>query len=383
MLRIPGKIPIAISPFFWLTAALIGWINSMGSGSPFLLTLIWVFVIFISILVHEFGHALTSRFFGQTPRVELVAFGGVTYQEGNRLRGWREFIVILNGPLFGFVLFLFTLMLLNTGWFKSPVTLAMLQIFVWVNLFWTIVNLLPVMPLDGGQLVRVICESISKGNGLKYALFFSMLFSALLACFFFFIGYFLIGAIFFLFTFQNFATWRRVRVMTDQDQNDDLTHELKEIEDLLAKDHKAAALPRLEEIRQRAKRGLIFNLTTQYLASFRAEEGNFQEVYHLLSPIKKHLSPESTIHLHRAAYEMKDYPLVMELSGTTFQYFPDPDVALYNAEASAVLKQVEPAIGWLKAARKCGINNLKTIIEKEAFTSIREIPEFRDFWNSL
>jgi len=383
MLRIPGKIPIAISPFFWVTAALIGWINSMGSGSPFLLTVIWMFVIFISIIVHEFGHALTSRFFGQSPHIELVAFGGVTYQEGRRLRGWREFIVILNGPIFGFLLFLVTLLLLNSGWFQGAVALAMLQIFVWVNLFWTVVNLLPVMPLDGGQLLRVICESISRGKGLRYALFLSMIISALFACYFFFIGYFLIGAIFFLFTFQNFASWRRVRVMTDQDQNDDLTLELKEIEELLANDRKHAALPRLEDIRRKAKKGLIYNLTTQYLAAFRAEEGNFQEVYNLLAPIKKHLSAESVIHLHRAAFEMKDYPLVVELSGTTFQYFPDPDIALHNAEASAALKQVEPTIGWLKAARKCGIDNLQAVIEKEVFASVRETSTFQNFLKSL
>ena len=41
--------------------------------------MIWVFVIFISILVHEFGHALTACYFGQKPRIELVAFGGLTY----------------------------------------------------------------------------------------------------------------------------------------------------------------------------------------------------------------------------------------------------------------------------------------------------------------
>ena len=383
MLRIPGKIPIAISPFFWITAALIGWINSSGSGSPFMMILIWMFVILVSILVHEFGHALTARFFGQTPRIELVGFGGLTYQEGARLRGWREFLVVLNGPVFGFLLFFFSLFLLNTGWFTSLSMVFMLKIFTWVNLFWTAVNLIPVMPLDGGQLLRVVCESISKGKGLRYAIAWSMVFSALCAFFFFYIGYFLVGAIFFLFAFQNFASWRSTRVMTDHDQNDDLTSDFREIEELLMKNKKQEAIPRIEEVRKKAKKGLIFNLTTQYLASFRAEEGNFKEVYSLLAPIKKHLSIEATIHLHRAAFEMRDYGLVVDLSGSCFQHFPDPNIALHNAEACASLSQVEPTIGWLKAARKCGIDNLKAITDKEAFASIREFRPFQDFLRSL
>ena len=104
------KIPLKISPFFWVTAGLIGWINSMGTFHPFILTLIWIGVIFVSILIHEYGHALTSRYFGQHPRIQLVAFGGLTIPEGKRLKGWREFLVVLNGPLFGFLLFLFFLL---------------------------------------------------------------------------------------------------------------------------------------------------------------------------------------------------------------------------------------------------------------------------------
>lgn len=383
MLRIPGKIPVTISPFFWVMAALIGWINSMGSKTPFILTLIWISVIFISILVHEFGHALTARFFGAIASIELTPFGGLTHREGRRLKGWREFLVILNGPLFGLVLFGLSLSLLNTGYFTSAVVVLMLKVFAWVNLFWTLANLIPVIPLDGGQLLRVIFESIFKSKGLRYAIFTSMMIATLFAIFFFFVGYFLIGAIFFLFTFQNFAAWRHFRVMSETDQSDDLKTDLKEVEELIANNQKQEAMPRLQQIRKRAKKGLIYNVTTEYLASFSAEAGEFKEVYELLSPIKKHLSPESVIHLHRAAFEMKDYLLVADLSGICFQHFSDPSVALHNAEAFACLKRIEPTIGWLKAARKCGIANLKPILEKEGFSSIRENPLFQDFINSL
>lgn len=376
------KIPIKISPFFFVTAALIGWINSMQTSHPFILTLIWIGVIFISIMVHEYGHALTSRYFGQQPRIHLVAFGGLTYPEGPRLRGWREFLVVLNGPVFGFLLFLLCLFLLSTGFFENPYMLYTLKIFTWVNLFWTIVNLLPVMPLDGGQLLRVVLESIFGAKGLKYAIFTSMLLSCGFSVSFFFIGYFLVGAIFFLFAFQNFDAWRKSRVITESDRSDEITKGMKEIEDLLNSNQKEAAIPKLEEIRTKAKKGMVFNLATQYLAALKAEKNEHRAVYDLLAPIKKHLNPESKLYLHRAAYEVKDYALVMELAGPSFQLLPDPKIALNNAEACAALSQAEPAIGWLKAAHKGGIDNLSSILSKEIFDPIRETEDFKKLLNS-
>ncbi len=372
------KIPIKISPFFFVTAALIGWINSAQTSHPIILTFIWMGVIFISILVHEYGHALTSRYFGQKPRIQLVAFGGLTYPEGPRLRGWREFLVVLNGPIFGFLLFLLCLFILSTGFFENPYALYSLKIFTWVNLFWTIVNLLPVMPLDGGQLLRVVLESIFGAKGLKYAIFTSMLLSCGFSIVFFFIDYFLVGAIFFLFAFQNFTSWRQSRVVTESDRSDEITKDMREVEDLLNSGQKEAAIPKLEEIRTKAKEGMIFNLTTQYLADLKAEKNEYKTVYDLLNPIKKHLNPESKLLLHRAAYEVKDYQLVIELAGPSFQHLPDPQIALNSAEACAALSQAESAIGWLKAAHKGGIDNLEQILSKEVFNSIRETPAFKD-----
>ena len=375
------KIPIKISPFFWVTAGIIGFVNSSGSGHSFILTLIWIGVIFVSILVHEYGHALTSRYFGQRPRIQLIAFGGLTIPEGKQLRGWREFLIVLNGPLFGFLLFLFFLFILSTGGVENPYALYTVNVFIGVNLFWTVVNLLPVMPLDGGQLLRVVFESIFGARGLKYAIFTGLLLSILCALIFFFVGYFLIGAIFFLFAFQNFDAYRKSRVLTESDRREDLAGDLKEIEDLLMREQREEVIPKLEGVRQKAKQGMIFNLTTQYLAALKAEKHDYQTVYNLLKPIKKHLKADSQIHLHRAAYEVKDYPLVVELAGPSYQLLPDPHIALSSAEACAALAKVKPAIGWLKAAHKGGIDDLTSILTKEVFDPIRNDPAFQQFSN--
>ncbi|MBI3236519.1 MAG: M50 family metallopeptidase, partial [Chlamydiales bacterium] len=265
-MKIP-KIPIKVSPFFWLTAALIGWLSSMGMKQMLISTLIWVGVIFVSVLVHEMGHALTALCFKRKSRIELVAFGGATYPEGPKLKGLKEFIMVLNGPLFGFFLFLLSSLFLKLSLFTSPIALYTLMIFQWVNLFWTLANLVPVMPLDGGQLLRIICESIAGARGLNIALLISAVISAVASFLFFLLGYFIIGALFFLFAFQNFDAWRKTRIITESDQKEEFTTELKEIENLMLHDNKEEVLVRLEAIRKRVKKGILFTITSQYLAA--------------------------------------------------------------------------------------------------------------------
>ncbi|MEM7174984.1 MAG: site-2 protease family protein [Chlamydiota bacterium] len=383
--RLFGKIPLAISPFFWVTAAIIGWLGSrFFPGVPFFAALlIWVGIIFISILVHELGHALASLGFGQRPRIELVAFGGLTYPEGKQIKKWQEFLVVLCGPLFGFGLFLIASAILALGQIQTPILYNSIRAIAIINFYWTVINLVPVLPLDGGQLLRVIFEGIFKAKGVKYAHFLSLTLSALLCLGSFFIGFFFGGIIFSIFAFQNFTAWRQLRVITDNDRDGNLTAELKEIEELLIKERVEEAIPRLEAARKRAKEGVIFNLTSQYLATFKAQQKSYREVYDLLAPIKKHLTPESQVHLHSAAYEVSDYPLVAELAAVCFRLFPDPLVALHNAEAYAATSQVEPAIGWLKAAHKSGIADLKEIIHRPTFDPIRRDSLFQSFLSSL
>ncbi len=64
-------------------------------GQSFLGMLIWVAIIFISVLFHEMGHALTAACFGQSPQIELVALGGITHyngREGQKLSFSKQFL---------------------------------------------------------------------------------------------------------------------------------------------------------------------------------------------------------------------------------------------------------------------------------------------------
>jgi stage IV sporulation protein FB len=216
MIRIPGKIPISIHPLFWLFSGLIGFLYSRNIVG----TLIWMGIIFISVLFHELGHALTALLFGRKPRIELVAMGGLTYHDGEKLKYWKQFFITLNGPLFGFLLFGFAYFL--EGQISDPLFQRILINLQSVNLIWTIVNLLPVLPLDGGQLVRIGFEAIFGALGLRHALLFSSLVSGGVALTFFLYQSLLLGSIFFLLAFNSFDQWRKLKHLKAVDSRETL-----------------------------------------------------------------------------------------------------------------------------------------------------------------
>ena len=118
----------------------------------------WMVIVFISVLIHELGHALAFRAYGFQPSIALVSLGGETRpNSGGTLLWYRSVLVSLAGPLSGFVLGA----LCGVGYFFFPKeeTGALAFFLYWffaANLFWTIFNLLPVPPLDGGHVLSTV-----------------------------------------------------------------------------------------------------------------------------------------------------------------------------------------------------------------------------------
>ncbi|GAB4184563.1 MAG: hypothetical protein Tsb0015_00680 [Simkaniaceae bacterium] len=374
-MRLPGNIPLSISPFFWLVAALIGFVYTQN----FIGTLIWIAIIFISVLFHEYGHALTSLFFGQRPRIALVPFGGVTYPEGPRIKLWKEFLVVFNGPLFGFILYLLATLLLQIPVLNQPILFQSIKSLQLINLFWTILNLLPIMPMDGGHLLRIVLESFFGVKGLKYTLMTSLVISLVFSLAFFLVGAFLVGAIFFLFAYQNFETWRRMRNIAESDRRDDLRETLAEAEAALKKGRLQEAVSLLEDVRKKAKSGIIFQMATDTLAKVFFEMEEPQKSYELLKSVEKNLDIDSKLILHETAFEMEDWQRVKNLAAECFQNEPSKELALRTSMACAQLREPVAAVGWLEAAVKQGLENMEEIVSDDRFDPIRDSEAFQKF----
>jgi Zn-dependent protease len=378
MIEIPGKIPVAISPFFWVCAGLIGWLNSPSVTGM----LIWVGIIFVSVLFHEFGHAIAAVLFRQSARIQLVALGGLTSYEGPKLKFWQQFIIVFNGPLFGFFLFLgATIALQMHVW--PPLGFAILKASQVANLFWTVVNLFPVLPLDGGQLLRIVLEGIFGLRGYKVSLLIGAVLATIGALGFFLLQAYLAGAFFFLFAFQSFDLWQKSRSATVQDRDDDLRHLVEEAEKMLQEGRKSDADQLFTEVRTKAKSGLLYQAATQYLAFLYFQAGRKNDAYDLLLSIENTLADESKVLLHELASDRQNWPLVVKLSTECYQLAPSQQIALNNARGFAHLHQPKPAGGWLQTAYGEGPFNLEKVLNEEAFQGIKQDPDFQHFIQML
>lgn len=377
MIIIPGRVPIAIHPFFWLFAVLIGYLNS-GSIVG---TLIWIGIILLSVLFHEFGHALTALAFKQSAQIQLVALGGVTSFDGPKLKFWKQFLIVLDGPIAGFVLFLIATLFLSAP--LSPVVRGVVVTIQMVNLFWSIINLLPVLPLDGGQLLRIALEGFFSVKGFKASLLIGMTFAVLLSFYFFLAQAFLVGAFFFLFAFQSFDMWRKTRKASAVDREEDFKKMLEQGALLLQQNDKAGAEKIFEDVRSKAAGGLLAAAASQYLAYLYAAEGKRREAYELLLSCREDLEDVGTGLLHELAFEMLDYATVTDLSAECYQLAPNQSVALRNARAFAALNKPEPAGGWLQTASQHGPFDLKKILEEEVFVNVVNDQVFRQYVDPL
>lgn len=371
-----NRISIVIHPFFLLTAGLIGWLNTMNIVG----TIVWMVVIFISILVHEYGHALTAIAFGQGAEINLVALGGLTKRNGGKLALWKEFLIVLDGPLAGFLLCGIAYLL--STWVKSDSVLLKqsLQVAIFINFFWTIVNLLPIHPLDGGQLLAIVLEGVFGVRGYKAALFISFLLGLAISIAFFAYHMVLAGALFTMLTFESFRNWQDSLAMTRQDQNLELQKMMDQAEHDIVEKHFDEATKKLQHIRQETQQGILYNRATQMLAKLMLYQEHPKESYDLImSQNKEDLSPDLIVILHKLAFNFHDWNTVTEIGNRCFQEKQTEEVALANAIAHAAKGNTKNAIGWLSWAKQADSPNLKQTILRPEFDGIRSSCEMQAF----
>jgi Zn-dependent protease len=191
------------------------WGAETGSGVGIL---IYIAVFFVSVLIHELGHAMVMRIFREDPRIVLYWNGGLAISDGgggspwnisfrNRSRSQHEQILIsFAGPAAGFLLAFLTLALLKAldvgitpsfdwlpvfsfEWAGSDLeNNDYLQLALWafftINFYLNLLNLVPVYPLDGGQIARSLFLEANPWQGLKFSLIVSLVVAGIIALLF-------------------------------------------------------------------------------------------------------------------------------------------------------------------------------------------------------
>ncbi len=164
--------PVYADPSYFLLLVFFGFgYLEEGMGAFFMVA----FAVTASLLVHEFGHVFAAKTNGFQSVVMLWGMGGMTYPSG-MARGWRSVWMSMAGPLAGLFLWAVTWFVFMPPWgvdlglktdlgavlepYRAigPYQLTLGDLLwmqlCWINLVWSILNLLPVFPLDGGQVLR-------------------------------------------------------------------------------------------------------------------------------------------------------------------------------------------------------------------------------------
>lgn len=193
--------PVRISPWFWLAAILLG--QGASGGNPQRL-LVWIAAVFVSILIHELGHAFAFRHYGTSSQIVLYHFGGLAipassgaaWGQSNRTHDPRHHLIIsAAGPGIQILSAVALYLLFNLGgyqvntsffpfWEQSDPSLDVKEIsnnfvrwfvfyYMYISIFWGLLNLLPVYPLDGGQISRDLFMLFGGRNALPHSLMFS------------------------------------------------------------------------------------------------------------------------------------------------------------------------------------------------------------------
>lgn len=193
--------PVRIAWTFWIGAVVIG--HSFASSfdtllqglSPgiFPLLLVWTVCLFVSILIHELGHAFAFRYYGMDSSIVLYHFGGLAIPSSMRRRGEAGFVnafsppqlseladllIALAGPVAqllsafvlagavrasGYQVVVFERMpwplsqlgpVFDGQPIESVALFTMVFFYVYPSVLWALLNLVPVFPLDGGRVMR-------------------------------------------------------------------------------------------------------------------------------------------------------------------------------------------------------------------------------------
>lgn len=197
----------------------------LDSELPLPAMALWAVTVFVSILIHELGHAFTARHYGgSVDSVLLYAMGGLTrWRRGHRGRN-RRFLVSAAGSGLQILVGLAVFGLARQGLFGDAAMLSMrspVQInfwwagyreyyvafvagaFVWVSVFWGLLNWVPVAGLDGSHMLRELMVKINPETGVLHSKIIGLIFSVLLAVILFQYGFRFAPFIFLWFAIQD------------------------------------------------------------------------------------------------------------------------------------------------------------------------------------
>jgi Zn-dependent protease/predicted transcriptional regulator len=167
-------IPFFINPSWFFILALVTW--SYGSGltqfpeltgiMPWFLGLVTALLLFSSVLAHELGHSFVAIAQGiPVKSITLFIFGGLATLEKESETPLQAFLVAIAGPVVSLLLFGLFTVVASTAPLTTPLQ-AIISLVAYINLVLAAFNMIPGLPLDGGNVLKAIVWKVT-GNPNK------------------------------------------------------------------------------------------------------------------------------------------------------------------------------------------------------------------------
>ncbi|MGE0128135.1 MAG: site-2 protease family protein [Blastocatellales bacterium] len=428
---------VKIDPSFLFICALLAY----GRLSEPVFLVEWLAVVFVSIIIHELGHALTVRAFGLSPQILLYSMGGLTsWSEEKALPPPKRIAISLAGPFAGF---LFGGLVLAAGHalpglFDAEFGRQVYIDLLWVNFGWGVFNLLPALPLDGGNVVYSIEQWMTgKASGVITRVV-SLVVAGGAALLAFLAGWMWIAFIMVLFVWNNgsalfqliqFGRDNRVGPLLDQAReavkNDDGATAVRLAQEALSSAHSA-------EVKLEAQRILVQGLILAgdidrgrseadrlrsvhgHAALLQALAGLERDQLPRAIPVIEHaykssLSPDLNFvfanalitagrlreaapliaeqrqpeyaaglytMLQRAAFDSGEYELSSDAGRRAFDLTKEPGAAYNIACAEARAGRDDEALAWVERAVEVGFRDADALASDPDLAALRSRPEF-------
>lgn len=431
------RIPIKVEVSFFVLVIFLG----LSRARDLTLIVEWVAVVFVSVLVHEFGHALTGRAFGLEPEIRLYQMGGLTsWRAETDVTPLRHVLISLAGPFTGFFLGACVFVL-------GPVFLRAMQTdlvstiyfdLLWVNIGWGIWNLLPILPMDGGQVLATLEEWLRKRSDRLVSHSISMVAALAIAVAAFNWRALWIGFLAIYFVYLNGAAlFHQLQVYRDRN----LYKLLDDVRAAAERDELDSALKILAQIRARAKTDdakrnaahltVVVYLKQEKLEAAEAElrrytvlfggnsylqgalyffKGEMAEALHHLKPVFE-AYPEReigimlcktlvatgdfaaafdlcshpalaevrwglTVEIQAAAFDRGDFKFSTTAGIAAYDQKANPNVAINVACAFSREANLREALLWISRAIDSGFTDEQVLRSDPDLEAVRSLPEF-------
>jgi stage IV sporulation protein FB len=367
------NIPVHIAPTFWIFFLLFTNLYRECSIEGLILGGVLIF----SLLVHEYGHAFTALYFGAQPEIILEAFGGHARYNSFKMTLKQQFLITLNGPLLESLLIVLPFSLLKSGIFEDHYYIQyFLSATMRLNLLWCLLNLLPVLPLDGGHLLSYLLMTRFGSRGQKASLIIGMCCVLCVVPYLYLHDFFFFGTFLLLLGFQNYQMLKKAG-LGDSNPFNSYARGIEAIknDDL---DHAKAILKKL----LKSKDKQVKNSAAEGLAKIYYQQKQNQKSYELLLQADHQLLKEGKCLLCKLAFERKNYALIGTYARDIYAIEPSYEIALLNSKAFASMNQPLRAGAWLHTASQFDIatgDDFETLLSDKIYDSVRHQEAFQRY----